>query len=328
MTRFVVAVFMVMQKVYDEHIEGGWGMDEQAVTLFLQVIQYASIRRAAKALFLSEPALNGRIHRLEEDLGVPLLDRTRRGIELTPQGILLTQLAHRYLMACNEIRLALQSAGRKQELNIAASPDLATYLLPSVLSGWVEYTGSLSFAVSIYHPPELLQGLESGRFNVGLLRTPGRFPNLAIERLMEEPLVMISARSHPERLSVHAIAQWEVLCPVRDYRSWQVLQAFWDAQKVWPRTVVHINHPDLIKQTVAANPRFYGVVPQMVLNDNKIQALPLQPIYFQDADLPLISAYVVWRRDSETKLLHRFINWLKASVALTHLSQGPTSPTA
>lgn len=77
---------------------------------FVAVAEEAHIGRAAQRLFLSQPALTRRVQQLEEEVGVALLRRTARGVELTDAGAELLHRARRLLQAA-ENALAVGQTG-------------------------------------------------------------------------------------------------------------------------------------------------------------------------------------------------------------------------
>ena len=63
---------------------------------FLEIARMGSVSKAAQMLNISQPPLSMQLKALEDELGVPLFNRTKRGLEITPEGTLLQERAERH----------------------------------------------------------------------------------------------------------------------------------------------------------------------------------------------------------------------------------------
>src|SRR2546421_12572081 len=99
---------------------------------FVEVVRRGSVTGAARALFVTQPALTARLNALERDVGAPLLLRRRGGIRLTPAGRAFLPYAERALHAVGEGRsvLAELRRGAAGHVAVCASPIVSTYALP------------------------------------------------------------------------------------------------------------------------------------------------------------------------------------------------------
>ncbi len=304
-------------------------MDEARVQLFVNILRHRSLRKAAAQTFMTEPTINNRLKTLERELGVPLLERTPRGISLTPEGEVFAALAPRLLGTWQDIRKAMSPTQDQDELWVAATPDLASVILPRFLAHLSQTSRRSPSGVIVCHPPELVQGLESGRFHVGLLHSVGNLPNLSTLKLFEDRLILIAGEQLPA-IPLGAISDWELFAPVRDYLAWELIETFFKDHQVWPRNIVHVNHPLLITQIVKNHPGVRGIVAEGMLSKLTLQeARSPYRVNVNDAELPSLPTFVTWRKDersSHTKdfveLLTKFVKAKKPEDSL-RLSPGP-----
>ena len=300
-------------------------MDEARVQLFVNILRHRSLRRAAEETYMTEPTLNNRLRTLERELGVTLLERTPRGITLTPEGEVFAALAPRLLGTWQDIRNAMTPAQKQDELWIAATPDLASLILPQFLAFLSQTYQKNASGVIVCHPPELLQGLESGRFSVGLLHSIGNLPNLSSHRLFEDRLTLISGEQLPE-VPLAAIGDWELFAPVRDYLAWQLIETFFNEWGVWPRSLVHVNHPLVITQIVKHHPGVRGIVAEGMLSNLTLKAMRSPfPVKVTDAQLPTLPTFVAWRKDERSQRAADFVELLIQFVASRRPSTSPMS---
>lgn len=96
---------------------------------FLAVADARSFSQAAENLGMAQPPLSQRIRALEQHLGVELFDRSRRQIQLTEPGRLLTAEARTMLQMANDLPAVLHSASAQPEAVIALPPTMPTDVL-------------------------------------------------------------------------------------------------------------------------------------------------------------------------------------------------------
>lgn len=113
-------------------------MKDFQLRALLQVAEVGSIRAAARGLGLSQPAVTKAVRDLEADLGVPLIHRRSRGVELTECGRQLTvraRLAQAQLTAARQDILLLQG-GKHAQVSVAVTPVVFMGALPQVLQAF------------------------------------------------------------------------------------------------------------------------------------------------------------------------------------------------
>src|SRR5260370_13309270 len=109
-------------------------MDLARLRVFQAVADHGSFSRAARALFLSQPAVSQHIRALETELGVPLLDRLGRRTSLTPAGASLAQHVPQILGMGRAAEAAARQAGAASSptLRLGVSETLGAYTPPTL----------------------------------------------------------------------------------------------------------------------------------------------------------------------------------------------------
>src|SRR5689334_16940935 len=102
---------------------------------FVAVVKLRSFRAAAAELHLSQPALSRRIGKLERALGVRLLKRTTRKVDVTGTGREFSARAERVLNGLEESLLGMRDVARRVtgEITLACMPSAIRYFLPGIL---------------------------------------------------------------------------------------------------------------------------------------------------------------------------------------------------
>lgn len=173
-------------------------MDERRLEIFTAVARRLSFSDAARGLHLSQPAVSQQVAALEAELGVRLLDRSRRRIRLTAAGAALLPRAESLLRVHADARRAVAAAeGRVAgELAVAASLTVGAYVLPPVLAELARRHPELRVRVTIENTEQVLAALLAGRADLGFVEGEQQAEGIELHSLREDELVVIAPREH------------------------------------------------------------------------------------------------------------------------------------
>ena len=154
--------------------------------------------RAAAATFVSQPTLSTQIRKLEDELGVALVERTPRNVMLTAAGREIAARARSILREVDEIR---ELARRTQDpesgtLRLGLFPTLGPYLLPHIVQEVRERLPRLELLLVEEKTEVLLRQLHEGRLDAACLALPVGDDHLHAEFLFEEPFLLAVPRGH------------------------------------------------------------------------------------------------------------------------------------
>jgi LysR family hydrogen peroxide-inducible transcriptional activator len=155
--------------------------------------------RAARACAVTQPALSAQIKALEEDLGVRLLERSRRGAVPTRAGGRVIERARAALRAVDDVVEAARE-GREPlsgPLHLGVIPTVAPYLLPGALRDVRRRWPRLRVFLHEEQTARVLSGLVEGRLDLGLLALPVDAPGLVSLALGREAFLLAVPRHHP-----------------------------------------------------------------------------------------------------------------------------------
>lgn len=166
--------------------------------VFATVAEELHFRRAAEKLGMAQPHLSAQIRRLEERLGVKLLDRTTRSVKLTAAGVHFFERA-KYSLAQVEEAIAstrLVAEGGGGNLRVGFTPAASFHVLPRLIRAFKTVRRD-TFIAPIYREtagqiPELL----TGQLDFGLLRLPVHTRRLSTLVLASEGVVATIPQRH------------------------------------------------------------------------------------------------------------------------------------
>src|SRR6476646_804640 len=173
-------------------------MNLRDLRYLVALAEHKHFGRAATASFVSQPTLSTQIRKLEEELGVALVERTPRKVLLTEVGREIAQRAREVL---NEVEQIRQIARRTKDpesgtVRLGIFPTLGPYLLPHVVPKIRERFPRLELLLVEEKTEVVLRMLREGRLDAGVLALPIHDDQLHAEFLFEEPFVLAVPENH------------------------------------------------------------------------------------------------------------------------------------
>ena len=170
--------------------------------IFYEVARCGNISRAARELYISQPAISKAISKLEESLGTKLFSRNSRGVQLTREGAVLFQ----------HISSAFESISKGEKelkrihdfhighLTIGVSNTLCKYVLLPYLKGFIEKYPHVNISIESQSTIHTLEMLEAKKIDIGLVAEPRMRRSLSFSPVMEISDGFVCAPSYMENL--------------------------------------------------------------------------------------------------------------------------------
>ena len=146
-------------------------MDFKQIEAFVNVVRYKSFSKAADATFFTQPTISTHIRNLEKELGVKLLDRKSRTVEMTPQGSKFYKYAVEMI---NARALAFEAINDDSEslggiLEIQASSIPGVTFLPDLLAGFRSEHKGIQYYVSVSDTQSVIDNISDRRGEIGFI---------------------------------------------------------------------------------------------------------------------------------------------------------------
>ena len=166
---------------------------------FLAVADELHFGRAAERMRIAQPAISQQIQRLEEAIGTRLFDRNRREVRLTPAGEALRGFAER---ALGDVELGIRAAQRAAageigHLTVGFLETAASMIVPQAVRRFHADRPDVELTLRELGVDPQIEGLRSGRLDVGFLRPPVEASELVLEKLVDEELVVAIPSGSP-----------------------------------------------------------------------------------------------------------------------------------
>ncbi|MDX2060981.1 MAG: LysR family transcriptional regulator, partial [Gemmatimonadales bacterium] len=166
-------------------------LDLDLLRTFAVIAETGALSRAAVRVGRTQAAISLQVKRLEHIVSQTLLDRSGRGVTLTPQGTRLLAHAQRILRYHDEALAELSGKGLSGTIRFGCPDDYAVVLLPQLLRGFAREHPEVLVEVYCGHTPRLLERLERHALDLALTSFGEQEKNAAIIRW--EPLVWVGS---------------------------------------------------------------------------------------------------------------------------------------
>ncbi len=183
-------------------------MELRHLRYFVAVAEECHFGRAAERLHIAQPPLSQQIKQLEAELGVQLLTRSTRRVDLTPAGEQYLARARSILANVDAAReeAELIRDGRMGKVTIGFTGSATYELLPQLSRMLRSELPELEMDLrGELLTPSQVAGLVNGSLDIGFLRPPVHAPEVEVHPLRREPLVVALPESHPLAGRAHVI---------------------------------------------------------------------------------------------------------------------------
>ena len=170
--------------------------------IFYEVAKAGNISKAAKELYISQPAISKAIGKLEDSLGLSLFTRSSRGVQLTSEGEILFEHARE---AFEALERGEQELRRIQEfdighLRIGVSNTLCKYILLPYLKTFIDQYPPMKVTIESQSTVQTLNRLEQQKIDLGLVAEPSLRKDLSFIPVMDIQDIFVSTRAYLENL--------------------------------------------------------------------------------------------------------------------------------
>lgn len=173
-------------------------MNIRDLEYFVTLAEYRHFRHAAEACNVSQPTLSGQIRKLENELGVMLLERTSRKVLFTQTGLLLVEQARKIL---RDVKIFKEMANKQSgemsgPLYVGLIPTVAPYFLPHVIPMLSQTFPELEMYLQEGQTHHILTLLEQGKLDCAILAAVREAENFITIPLFDEPMRLAVSSSH------------------------------------------------------------------------------------------------------------------------------------
>lgn len=173
-------------------------MDLKQLQYFIAIAEEKQITAAAKKLHIAQPPLSYQLNQLEEELGTRLVKRGARNIELTDAGKLLYTRAEQILDMVLSTKFEIESYGKgiNGVLSIGTVSSVGGVILNKYIVNFKNNYPDCKFEIHEGNTFSILEMLEKGIVDIGIIRTPFNSKLLDCKYTQKEPMVVVMTKEY------------------------------------------------------------------------------------------------------------------------------------
>lgn len=253
--------------------------------IFNCVAEAGNISRAAKQLYISQPAVSKSIQSLEDNLAITLFIRSSRGVRLTEEGKLLydyTKNAFDTLQRAEEKLKQIHSLGIGH-LRIGASTTLCKYLLLPYLDGFVKENPHIKITIDNQSSFHTLKLLESNSLDIGLVAKPGN-DSFTFYSLGQIEDIFVATKSYLNNLKLRdnatdLFSSANIMLLDEENVSRKYIEDYFKTNSIEPKHILEISNMDLLIEFAKTSLGVACVIKEFVqkeLEEGTLVQIPLK----------------------------------------------------
>ena len=174
------------------------GFDLLDLELFAHVVDAGSITHGARQVHLALPSASARIRQMETTVGTPLLNRGRRGVTVTPAGLLLVRHARTVLHQVDQMRgdLTKYATGLVATIRLLANTAAVATALPAELVTFLVAHPRIDVDLEERPSHVIVQAVAEGRAEIGIVASSVNLGQLHHVVLRDDQLVLVTPPKH------------------------------------------------------------------------------------------------------------------------------------
>jgi len=302
-------------------------MELRQLNYFIAVAEERHFGRAAKRLHMAQPPLSQQIRQLEEQLGVQLLNRTTRRVDLTAAGQLLLDRGRQIVNDVETLSADVYQVGKGATgvLRVGFSGSATYGVMPRIARLTKQVMPGLSLALNgEMLTPSMEAGLRDGTLDAALLRPPVASEEIDYRVVSQEPLVValpsFSALAVERPVAMHELQDQDFIAYAPESVLNRITSDLCRQAGFQPRITQVVGETSTMLAFVAAGGGI-AVMP------SSVRAFQLEGVAYREIDnVPPVELAVAWLRGHRSALLQNFLDVVATATADASAPAGTPAP--
>ncbi|MCM3452432.1 LysR family transcriptional regulator [Heyndrickxia oleronia] len=281
-------------------------MDDRDWLILQTLYKEKNITKAAKKLFISQPALTNRLQQIEQEFAVQIVNRGRRGVQFTPQGEYLAKSAHEVLINIQKIKENVRNMEGKVTgtLKLGVSNFFAYHKLPDLLRIFKDHYPLIEFKVTTGLSGDIANLVYNEEIHIGFLK--GDYGWKEKKHLLFEEKICIVSK---EKIDIEQLPHLPRIDYHTDYLFKTLVDHWWAENYSQPPLIsIEVDKSETCKEMVI-NGLGYAIMSSMTLDD--IDDLHKIEIKTKDNEPILRKTWMFYHEESlKLSMVHAFVQFI------------------
>jgi DNA-binding transcriptional LysR family regulator len=285
---------------------------------YCDIVDLGSFSRAAKANGVSQSNASQIVHHLEEQLGVQLIDRSKRPFVVTPEGKRFHEgarvIVQRYDDLEREVRSLHEAAAAR--LTVASIYSVGLAHMSGLLRQFLGAHPKADVRLEYLHPHRVYEVVDQGQADIGLVSYPEESPSLATIPWRTEPMVLVCYPQHPlakrRSISLNMLSNEPFVAFQEGLKIRDEIDRALALQKVSVRVALAFDNIETIKRAIEIGAGISLLPEPTVAREIETNTLVQIPL---ECESIVRSLGIIHRRDRNlSEMAQKFIQLLQAQA--------------
>lgn len=284
---------------------------------FKKTADMTSIGRAARELFVTQPAVSKQIKSLEDELGEKLFDRIGKKVFLTKAGQILYSHADKIIRSVEEAKTAVKdmSAECSGELVIGTSDHISLHRLPDILKSYIIGHPKVDLKLHCHRSETILDMVKKNLLDLGVITLPKVADNLVSKIIWEDPMSLVFPKKHVlasmKIIKLIDIVKHGMILPEIGTTTRKTIENVFSRKKLTPKVDMEVAYIETIKGLVKAGLGI-SILPDKAV-EHEVKAGTLIKAKIQDADFRRNLGVIYLKNKFLSRPAKEFLKFLEMS---------------
>jgi DNA-binding transcriptional LysR family regulator len=283
----------------------------------VEAAKYNSISLAAERSYISQPAISLSISKLEAELGMVLLERTKHGVYPTADGEIIIAKAKQVLNIIEEMKQQTTMTALKGRISVATIPSMCDKILPMVLSDLKTRHPKIDLILTQEESIDVMQSIQSGKADIGvvILTDEIKDEDICIDELFSDEFVIYVGKNSPlaskKSISLKEALKHSFVAYNNEFNKNKGGITSLLRKHGLPKVSLRLDSFQMIKRVVSQGLDIAFFLEFMSKDDVYLQSGEIRPIQISDVNLSVTVGLIWLKEHSLSPTEKEFINTLR-----------------
>lgn len=283
---------------------------------FYITVKHNSISKAAKTLHLTQPGLSMQLQNLENELGVSLLKRSNKGVELTEEGKVIFDYANTLLSIQGNIERDLKDLHEcRPKLKIGSCKIVGEYALPCSIYTFKHYHEEVDISMDVKNSTDVIEKLRNHSINIGIVQFDPKCDDIVTQTIISDTLPLVgNVSSSPDKIDLEGLKEIPIILREKESGTRILIEKALEEKGISVNdlnVIYDLNSPEAIKSSVLSGKGF-SFLPKLIIA-GELKKQTVKTVEIDDFSIPF-NYYVAYRKNYKfSKYDKMFIDFIISS---------------